>query len=145
VVKYVIVYWSHYGNGKKLVCYLASALKEAGSEVLVLLTDEADPAHLPAADVYVFSAPTQALRLVGGMRRFLRRLRDMQGLSYGIINTHGMKNGSRLGKMEALLRKKGMVKRAELDFLVGEGTESGNGLPPGWETALDRFAARLKP
>jgi hypothetical protein len=116
-----------------------------GSEVLVLLTDEADPARLPAADVYVFSAPTQALRLVGSMRRFLKRLRDMQGLSYGIINTHGMKNGSRLGKMEALLKKKEMVKRAELDFLVGDGTESGNGLPPGWETALDDFAARLMP
>ena len=143
-LKYVIVYWSTYGNGKKLVDRLAATLKASGGQVQVFSTEDADPRGLPVADCYVFSAPTQMGRLVGRMRRFLKHLRGLEGKSYGIVNTHGLLSGGRLGKMEKVLSKMGMVKRAELDVLVGKDSQMGNALPLGWEGLVDGFAARLK-
>ncbi len=137
----VIVYWSRYGNGKKLVDHLADTLQARGS-AKVLSTDEADPAALPAADVYVFSAPAEAMNLQKNMREFMKRLQHMDGKKFGIINTHGMKK-SRLAKMEKLLSKKGMAKLAEIDFQVGPKAQAGHGLPEGWEASMDAFAARL--
>ena len=54
-MKYVIVYFSRYGNGKKLVEYLAGKLKEKKGAVQLFKVDEADPGAMPEADVYVFS------------------------------------------------------------------------------------------
>ena len=141
-MNYVIVYWSHYGNGKKLVDHLAATLKEKGANAQVFTTDETDHASLPTADAYVFSAPAEAMNLQVNMRRFMKHLSGMDGKKYGIINTHGMKK-DRLAKMEKLLSKKDMVKVAAIDFQVGEGTETGNGLPTGWEDAMDCFADKL--
>ena len=67
---------------------------------------------------------------------------DMEKKKYGIINTHGMKK-DRLYKMDKLLSKKNMVKVAAVDFQVGEGSQTGNGLPVGWEATLDQFAGRI--
>ncbi len=141
-MNYVIVYWSHYGNGKKLVEHLAATLKAKGADTQVLRTDEANPASLPPADAYVFSAPAEAMNLQVNMRSFMKKLNGMAGKKYGIINTHGMKK-NRLAKMEKLLSKKDMVKLAEIDFLVGDGTQTGNGLPTGWEAAMNCFADKL--
>jgi len=141
-MKYVIVYWSRYGNGKKLVDHLAATLQTKGAQTQVLTTDEANPAALPPADVYVFSAAVEAMNIQKNMRGFMKRLQGMAGKNYGIINTHGMPK-NRLPKMEKFLSIKDMVKLAEIDFLVGKEAQTGNGLPTGWETALDEYAARL--
>lgn len=139
----VIVYWSRYGNGKKLVEHLSRTLQNKGTPTKLLKTDEANPAALPPADFYVFSAPAEALNLQKDMRDFLKRLDGTSGKPYGIINTHGMKK-SRLPKMEKLLSKKGMTKRASIDFqVVGKEVQTGNGLPSGWETRMDEFASQL--
>jgi flavodoxin len=141
-MKYVIVYWSRYGNGKKVVEHLAEALQKKKAETQVLRTDEAKPAAMPAADVYVFSAPAEAFNLQMNMRRFMKQLTGMEGRKYGIINTHAM-NKNRLAKMEKLLSKKNMVKVAEVDFKMGKDVQSGNGLPEGWEARVDEFARKL--
>jgi len=142
-MKYVIVYWSHFGNGKKLVDYLAKKLEKKGAETQIFKTDEAEPATMPEADVYVFSAPTEIHNIQKNMRKFMKNLQGMEEKKYGIINTYGMKK-SRLDKMEKLLSKKKMVKVAGVEFHVeGAGVQTGNGLMNGWEAKLDEFAGKI--
>ena len=142
-MKYVIVYRSRYGNGKKLVEHLAGTLNEKKGETQIFKTDEANPTAMPQADVYVFSAATEALSIQRDMKKFIKNLQGMEGKKYGIINTYGMKK-DRLDKMEKLLSKKKMVKIAGVEFHVeGEGVQTGNGLITGSETKLDEFAGKL--
>jgi flavodoxin len=142
-MKYVIVYFSRFGNGKKLVEYLAGKLKEKTGAVQLFKPDEADPGALPEADVYVFSAAAEAFSLQRDMKRFMNELKGLEGRTYGIINTHGMKK-DRLDKMEKILSKKNMVKLAGVEFHVeGDGVQTGNGLPSGWQARLDEFAGKL--
>lgn len=138
----VLVYWSRYGNNKKLMDYLAEKLQEKPAEVQVFKTDEVDPTAMPEADVYIFSAPTEAFRIQKNMRRFMKNLRGMEGKTYGIINTHGMKRNW-LRSMEKMLSKKRMEKVADVDFRVGEVGEDQLGLMDGWEDTLDAFADKL--
>ena len=141
-MNYVIVYWSRYGNGKKIVDYLESKLKTKKAEVNVLKTTNADPTSMPEADVYVFSAPAEAFNLQRNMRSFMKKLNGMDGKKYGIINTHGM-DRNWLGKMEKLLNKKNMEKVASVDFKVGKEANTGNGLMKGWEAKVDEFAGKI--
>jgi flavodoxin len=141
-MNYVIVYWSRYGNGKKIVDYLSEKLNEKEVKTQILKTDEADPTSMPKADLYIFSAPTEAFNIQNNMKNFMKKLEGMEEKRYGIINTHGMKK-NRLPKMEKLLSKKNMVKVAEVDFQVGTDAKSGNGLMNGWEADLDEFVGKL--
>ena len=140
-MKYAIIYWSRYGNGKKIVDYLAEKLKEKG-EVMVFTTSDVDPAAMPEADLYVFSAPTEAFNIQKNMRNFMKKLEGMEGKKYGIINTHAMERNW-LHKMEKLLSKKKMVKVDGVDFRVGKDADTGNSLMDGWEKKLDEFAGKL--
>jgi len=136
------VYWSRYGNGKKIVENLAERLERKGGQTQVFRTDEVDPSALPEADRYVFSAPTEAFNIQRDMRKFMKNLQGMEGKKYGIINTHAMKRNW-LPKMEKLLSKKNMVKVAGVDFQMGKEAQSGNGLMEGWENRLEEFADKL--
>jgi len=143
MMKYVIVYFSRFGNGKKLVERLAGKLKEKNGTVQLFKVDEVDPGAMPEADVYVFSAAAEALSLQRDMKTFMNNLKGMDGRNYGIINTHGMKK-NRLDKMEKILSKKNMVKLAGVEFHVeGNNVQTGNGLPSGWEARVDEFAGKL--
>jgi flavodoxin len=141
-MNYVIVYWSRYGNGKKVVDYLAGKLNEKKGEAKVFKTDEADPTTMPNADLYVFSAPTEAFNIQKNMRKFIKKLKGMEENKYCIINTHAMEKNC-LHKMDALLTKKKMVKVADLDFKVGKDANTGNGLIEGWEAKVDEFIEKL--
>lgn len=141
-MKYVIVYWSRYGNGKKIVENLTGKLKNKAEEVKVFKTDEADPKSMPEADLYVFSAPTEAFNIQKNMRSFMKNIQGLEEKKYGIINTHSM-NRNWLNKMEKLLSKKNMVKVAGVDFQVGKDAQTGNGLMDGWEAKVDEFAEKL--
>ena len=140
-MKYAIIYWSRYGNGKKIVDYLAEKLKEKG-EVQIFKTSDVDPAAMPEADLYVFSAPTEAFNIQKNMRNFMKKLEGVEGKRYGIINTHAMERNW-LHKMEKLLSKKKMVKVAGVDFRVGKDADTGNSLMDGWEKKLDEFEGKL--
>ncbi|MCK4717144.1 MAG: flavodoxin family protein, partial [Thermoplasmata archaeon] len=126
-MKYVIVYWSRYGNNKKIVEQLAERLGSKG-EVQVLKTDEVDPTAMPEADIYVFSAAAEIFSVQVDMKKLMKTLEGMNGKKYGMINTHQMKKKNQLGKMEKLLSKKKMVKVAEVEFRMGEKCEEGDGL-----------------
>ena len=72
-MNYVIVYWSRYGNGKKVVESLSTKLSKKG-ETKIFTTDEANPSSLPEADMYIFSAPTEAFNVQKNMRKFMKKL-----------------------------------------------------------------------
>ena len=141
-MSYVIVYWSRYGNGKKIVETLQTKLKTKKTETQIFTTDEADPTNMPEADLYVFSAPTEAFNVQKNMRKFMKKLEGMDDKKYAIINTHGMER-SWLHKMEKLLSKKNMVKVAGIDFQVGKNANSGDALVEGWEEKLDSFVKKI--
>jgi flavodoxin len=141
-MNYVIVYWSRYGNGKKVVDYLSGKLNEKKGKTQIIKTDEADPTAMPKADLYVFSAPTEAFNIQKNMKKFMKKLEGMEENKYCIINTHAMERNC-LHKMEALLAKKKMVKVAGVDFKVGKDANAGNGLVDGWKAKVDVFAEKL--
>ena len=138
----VIVYWSRYGNGKRIIDYLGKKIEKKGVKTQVFRTDEADPSSMPKADVYIFSAPTEVFNIQKNMRTFLKKLQGMEGKRYGIINTHGM-NRDWLNKMEKTLSKKKMIKVAGVDFKVGKDANTGNGLLEGWEIKVDGFTDNI--
>lgn len=144
-VSYVIVYWSRYGNGKRIVETLQTKLKkDKKTDIQVFTTDEADPTNMPKADLYVFSAPAEAFNVQKNMRKFMKKLESMDDKKYAIINTHSMKNKNWLHKMEKLLSKKNMVKVADVDFVIGkEGQQEGKGHIDGWENKLDDFVKKI--
>ena len=141
-MKYTVIYWSRYGNGKKIVDYLESKLISIKADVNIFETSKADPTSLPEADVYLFSAPAEAFNLQKNMRYFMKKLENMDGKKYGIINTHAM-NRNWLGKMEKLLNKKNMEKIASVDFRVGKDANTGNGLMDGWQSKADTFITNI--
>jgi len=138
----VIIYWSRYGNGKKIVDYLGEKLKTKKAEVQVFKTDEANPYSMPNADFYVFSAPTEAFNIQRNMRSFIKKLKNMEGKKYAIINTHSMEKNW-LGKMEKLLSKKNMIKISGMDFKVSKEANTGNGLMEGWKNKVDEFSKKI--
>jgi menaquinone-dependent protoporphyrinogen IX oxidase len=141
-MKYVIVYWSRYGHGKKLVTYLAEKLNDKKIETQIFKTDEINPTSMPEADLYVFSAPAEAFSLQRTFKGFLKRLEGMDNKKYGIINTHGM-DKHRLGQMEKILSSKKMVKVAEVDFKVGKDIKSGNAFVEDYKPKIEEFAGKL--
>ena len=117
-------------------------LNEKKVKTQIFKTDEADPTKMPKADLYIFSAATEAFNVQKNMRTFMKNLKNMENKKYAIINTHAMEK-NRLYKMEKLLSNKNMVKVAEIDFKVGKDAQTGNGLMQNWETKLDEFAEKL--
>ncbi|MFW5903972.1 MAG: flavodoxin family protein [Candidatus Saliniplasma sp.] len=139
----MIIYWSRYGHGKKIVDRLADRLEKNQIQTNTYKPDDVDPNNIPEADIYVFSTPAEMFRIKKEMRNFMKNLEDVEGKNYGIINTHGMKRNW-LKNMDKILSKKKMKKIAEEDFQIAkEETEKGEGLPEDWEAELDIFAEKL--
>ena len=136
-MKYVIVYWSRYGNNKKIADYLAGKLGESAQLIKAEKSME-----LPDAETYIFSAASEKFSINSEMKKVMKAIQGKDGKKYGIINTHCMKK-SFLHKMDKLLKKSGMTKAAEVDFLMGKEVNDGKGLQDGWEQKLDAFVARL--
>lgn len=150
---------SKYGNGEKVVAYLQGLLVAKGHEVGYRHIRDAKPKELPAADLYVFCAPTRIGKPIGKMRRFLKKARLPDGAKYALIATHGepvpdKKTGKmplpeeierfqqNIPTMESILRGKGASKVADLKVYV-VGTTMKGPLTEGWEERVARFAASL--
>ena len=118
---------------------------------------EARPDRLPAADLYVFSSPGRMGRPIGGMRRFLKKLRLPAGTRYAILTTEmAPQPDKKTGRipteeeqarwqrvrpiMNELLRGAGLVKVAEDKVLV---TGLKGPLEEGWQQKVAAFAARI--
>ncbi|MFO7619051.1 MAG: hypothetical protein R6W91_05290 [Thermoplasmata archaeon] len=139
-MRYIIVYWSRFGNNKRIADKLETILKTKGT---VQVIKAADSVKLPDADVYIFSAAAEKFSIQSDMKKLMKRLRGMNGKRYAIINTHALKFKNWLGRMDKLLKKSSMQKIAEAAFLMGPDTDKGKGLGDGWEQELEKFALRL--
>ena len=141
-MRYVIVYWSRFGNNKRIAEKLEELLKPKG-EVKVLNAEKVGTAKLPDADVYIFSAAAERFTIATPMKKLMKSLRGMEGKRYAVINTHALGFKNWLGRMNKLLKNSGMSKAAELDFRMGPETDKGKGLADGWESRLAGFAGKL--
>jgi flavodoxin len=139
-MKFAIIYSSRYGNGKKCVDAVDEELKKKGHEVQMINAQEADPSQIPPADFYIFSGATEAFGIAKGIKKYLKKMPEMEGKKFALINTHAMDRAIALGKMDKLLTtKKKMVKMAAIDFKVEDGTNDGNGLPGSYKDDLHEW------
>jgi flavodoxin len=139
-----MVYWSRYGHNKQIVEHLKDKLDAKGHSTQVLKTDDADPKSLPTADIYVFSAAAEAFRIQKNMRKFMKNMDGLEGKKCAIINTHAMKKRNWLKSMDKMVSKKNLEKIAEIDFIIGEGQNKGEGLCDDWQSHLDGFIETLQ-
>jgi len=148
---------SKYGNGAMVAEEFTKQLAAKGVTVNVHHIQQARPDRLPTADLYLFSSPGRMGKPIGGMRRFLKKLRLPAGSRYAILTTEAapqpdkrtgrMPTEDELAKwqrvrpiMNEILQGAGLVKVAEDKVLV---TGLKGPLEEGWQKKVEAFAARI--
>jgi hypothetical protein len=148
---------SKFGNGAMVAEEFRKVMAARGVTVSVQHIREADPRHLPGADLYVFSSPGRLGKPKGNARRFLRKAVLEPGTRYAILTTQGApKPDRKTGKMPTqqeqdrwervipimneILEGKGLVKVAEGAVLV---TGMKGPLEEGWQHKVAAFADRI--
>jgi len=128
-----------------------------GVTVTVHHIREVTPNEPPAAHLYLFSSPGRMGKPIGGMRRFLKKVRLPAGTEYAILTTElapqpDKKTGQiptddEIAKwqrvrpiMNEILQDKGLVKVAEDKVLV---TAIKGPLEEGWQGKVEAFVARI--
>jgi hypothetical protein len=148
---------SKFGNGAMVAEEFSKQMAAKGVTVGVQHIREARPDRLPTADLYVFSSPGRMGKPIGGMRRFLKKLRLPAGTSYAILTTEMApqpdkptghipteEEQARWQRvrpiMNELLQGGGLVKVAEDKVHV---TGLKGPLEEGWQNKVAAFAARI--
>ena len=148
---------SKYGNGAMVAEEFDKQLAAKGVTVNVHHIREARPDRLPTADLYLFSSPGRMGKPIGGMRRFLKKLRLPAGTKYAILTTEmAPQPDKKTGRipteeelarwqrvrpiMNEILQGAGLVKVAEDKVLV---TGLKGPLEEGWQKKVEAFAARI--
>jgi flavorubredoxin len=143
IMKICISYESKYGNGKKCMEYLRDVLSKDGHEVDLFSVREVDPSSLPAAEIYIFSAPTQVGNVAGKMKKFLKKVViPQENAKYALITTcmNPPKTKS-FTTMESLLEPKGISKA--VDGLMIKVTGMKGPCETGYQDQLKTFAKEL--
>ena len=78
---------SKHGNGAMVAEEFNKQMAAKGVTVDVHHIREARPDRVPTADLYLFSSPGRMGKPIGGMRRFLKKLRLPAGTRYAILTT----------------------------------------------------------
>lgn len=78
---------SRFGNGAAVAEDVRARLAARGAVVRVHHIKEVTPDALPAADLYVFSAPGRIGKPVARMRRFVEKLGLPAGTRYAVLTT----------------------------------------------------------
>jgi len=156
-MRFEYLHASKYGNGAMVAEEFDKQLAAKGVTVNVHHIREARPDRLPTADLYLFSSPGRMGKPIGGMRRFLKKLRLPAGTKYAILTTEmapqpDKKTGripteEELAKwqrvrpiMNEILQGAGLVKVAEDKVHV---TGLKGPLEEGWQKKVEAFAARI--
>jgi len=156
-MRFEYLHASKYGNGAMVAEEFDKQLAAKGVTVNVHHIREARPDRLPTADLYLFSSPGRMGKPIGGMRRFLKKLRLPAGTKYAILTTEmapqpDKKTGripteEELAKwqrvrpiMNEILKGAGLVKVAEDKVHV---TGLKGPLEEGWQKKVEAFAARI--
>lgn len=112
-MKVCIAYYSRFGNGKKCVEYVGETLKQKGHSVELFSVTGVRADSLPAADLYIFSSPTQIGNPPGKIKRFLKKLKlPSAAAKYALISTCADENNQVIPKLSEILDNKGHQKAA---------------------------------
>ena len=156
-MKIEYVHASKFGNGAMVAEEFSKQMAAKGVTVGVQHIREARPDRLPTADLYVFSSPGRMGKPIGGMRRFLKKMRLPAGTRYAILTTEmAPQPDKKTGQipteeeqarwqrvrpiMNELLQAAGLVRVAEDKVLV---TGLKGPLEEGWQQKVAAFAARI--
>jgi menaquinone-dependent protoporphyrinogen IX oxidase len=148
---------SKFGNGATVAEEFAQRMAARGATVNIHHIRDAHADRLPAADLYLFSSPGRMGRPIGGMRRFLHKVRLPAGTRYALLTTEAApqpdKKTGRLPTedelarfqrvrpiMHELLQAAGLVEVAEGHVCV---TGLKGPLQDGWQDEVAAFAARI--
>jgi menaquinone-dependent protoporphyrinogen IX oxidase len=148
---------SKFGNGKIVAAEFQSQMRAKGGEVEVHHIREVKPSELPSADLYVFSSPGRFGKPIGGMRRFLNKVKLPADTRYAILTTEATpKPDKKTGRspteeelarsqrvrpvMTEILQGKGLVKVSEEKVYV---TGVRGPLEAGWEGKVEAFVSRI--
>ena len=148
---------SKYGNGAAVAAEFKKDMAARGIAVEVRHIRDADPADLPAADLYVFSAPGRFGKPKGNARRFLSKVNLAPCTRYAVLTTQAApKPAPRTGTkpspeeqdrwervipmMNQVLAGKGLHKVADGAVLV---TGLKGPLEEGWRTKVAAFADQV--
>jgi menaquinone-dependent protoporphyrinogen IX oxidase len=148
---------SKFGNGATVAAEFKQQM--AGKSVFVDVHHirEVRPAELSPADLYVFSSPGRMGKPIGGMRRFLKKVKLPAGTRYAILTTEAapkpdkktgrMPTEEELAKwqrvrpiMNEILQGKGLVNVAEDKVHV---TGLKGPLEQGWQKKVEAFVTRI--
>lgn len=148
---------SKYGNGAKVAEEFKRIMEAKGIAVNVHHIKDASPKETPSADLYVFSSPGRIGKPIGGMRRFLKKLRLPSSSKYVLLTTEGkpmpnkktgeMPTQEEIAKyqrirpiMNEILQAKGLSKVAEDRIYV---TGMQGPLEDGWQKQVEDFVALI--
>jgi hypothetical protein len=148
---------SKFGNGAMVADEFKKQMVAEGVTVNVHHIREARPKELPPADLYLFSSPGRMGKPIGGMRRFLKKVRLPAGTKYAILTTEAApKPDKKTGRtpteedtakwqrvrpiMNEILQAKGLVEVADDKVLV---TGLKGPLEEGWQKKVEAFVARI--
>jgi flavodoxin len=158
-MKIELYHASKFGNGERVAKEIAKVMESKGHHVNVHHIKKSNPKELPAADLYIFGAPTRIGKPIGSMRRFIKKLNLPKETRYAVFATHGeaapdkktgkMPTDEEMQKwrktipiMDEALKKKGMVKVADKMFFVSSESLKGP-LVEGWEKSVEEFAGEI--
>jgi menaquinone-dependent protoporphyrinogen IX oxidase len=148
---------SKFGNGAMVAAEFKRQMVAEGVMVDVRHIRDVRPAELSPADLYVFSSPGRMGKPIGGMRRFLKKLKLPPGTRYAILTTEAapkpdkktgqVPNEQELAKwqrvrpiMNEILQGKGLVNVAEDKVHV---TGLKGPLEEGWQKKVEAFVTRI--
>jgi menaquinone-dependent protoporphyrinogen IX oxidase len=148
---------SKFGNGAAVAAEFKQQMAGKGVVVDVHHIREVRPAELSPADLYVFSSPGRMGKPIGGMRRFLKKMKLPAGTRYAILTTEAapkpdkktgrMPTEEELAKwqrvrpiMNEILKGKGLVNVAEDKVYV---TGLRGPLEEGWQKKVEAFVTRI--
>ena len=146
---------SKFGNGAMVAEEFKRQMAARGVIVNVHHIRDARPREMPPADLYLFSSPGRLGKPIGGMRRFLKKVKLPAGTKYAVLTTEGAPQpDKKTGRMPTeeeqarwqrvipimneILQGKGLVKVAEGKVLV---TGMKGPLEEGWQRKVEAFAA----
>ncbi len=147
---------SKFGNGAAVAEEFRNRMSTRGVTVEIHHVRDVRARDLSPADLYVFSSPGRMGRPIGGMRRFLKRVKLPAGSRYAILTTEGAPRPDANGQMPSpeslarwqrmipsmneILRARSLVNVAEDKVLV---TGIKGPLEDGWREKVEAFAARI--
>jgi hypothetical protein len=157
VMKIEYLHASKYGNGAMVATEFQKEMAARGVIVNVRHIREVRPTELSPADIYLFSAPGRMGKPIGGMRRFLRKVRLPAGTRYALLTTElAPKPDKKTGRipsedelakwqrvipvMNQALQGKGLIEVAEDKVFV---TGLRGPLEDGWQDKVDSFVTRI--